>query len=102
MVPLTGSMLSFPSGVSPHKVYQPKVEYLLSNEYCNRTCEVGNGWCEVQSKTSLSVDWTAQQKWTLFFKISLVNTDKPVRKVIQKYHVWDKLNEAICYQQILI
>ena len=49
-----------------------------------------------------SVDWTAQQKWTLFFKISLVNTDKPVRKVIQKYLVWDKLNEAICYQQILI
>ena len=37
-----------------------------------------------------------------FFKISLVYTDKPVRNVIQKYHVWDKLNEAICYQQILI
>ena len=36
------------------------------------------------------------------FKISLVNTDKPVRKVIQKYLVWDKLNKAICYQQILI
>ena len=38
----------------------------------------------------------------IVFKISLVNTDKPVRKVIQKYHVWDTLNEAICYQQILI
>ena len=38
----------------------------------------------------------------IVFKISLVNTDKPVRKVIQKYRVWDKLNETICYQQILI
>ena len=38
----------------------------------------------------------------IVFKISLVKTDKPVRKVIQIYHVWDKLNEAICYQQILI
>ena len=38
----------------------------------------------------------------IVFKIYLVNTDKPVRKVIQKYHVWDKLNEAISYQQILI
>ena len=38
----------------------------------------------------------------IVFKISLVNTDKPVRKAIQKRHVWDKLNEAICYQQILI
>ena len=38
----------------------------------------------------------------IVFKISLVDTDKPVRKVIQKYHVWDKLNEAICHQQILI
>ena len=37
----------------------------------------------------------------IVFKISLVNTDKPVRKVIEKY-IWDKLNEAICYQQILI
>ena len=38
----------------------------------------------------------------IVFKISLVYNDKPMRKVIQKYHVWDKLNEAICYQQILI
>ena len=38
----------------------------------------------------------------IVFKISLVDTDKPVRKVIQKYHAWDKLNEAICHQQILI
>ena len=32
----------------------------------------------------------------------MVYTDKPVRNFIQKYHVLDKLNEAICYQQILI
>ena len=38
----------------------------------------------------------------IVFKLSLVNADKPVGKVIQKYHVWDELNEAICYQQILI
>ena len=32
------------------------VEYLLSSEFCNRTCEVGNGWCEIRSKMSHSVD----------------------------------------------
>ena len=39
-------------------------------------------------------------KMDIVFKISLVNTDKPVWKVIQKYHIWYKLKEAICYQQI--
>ena len=38
----------------------------------------------------------------IVFKISMVYTDKPVRKVIQNIIVWDKLNVAICYQQILI
>ena len=73
----------FPQVSLPTQFNQPKVEYLLSNEYCNLTCEIGNGWCDIHSKTSHSIDWTAQQKWTLFFRIYLVNADKPVRKVIQ-------------------
>ena len=35
-------------------------------------------------------------------KISLAYSDKPVRKVIQNIIVWDNVNGAICYQQILI
>ena len=31
-----------------------------------------------------------------YFQFFLVSTDKPVRKVIQKYHCWGNLNEAIC------
>ena len=76
------------------------VEYLLSNEYCNHTCEVRNAWCEIHSKTSHSVDWREQQG--IVFKISLIYTDKPVRKVIQNIVVWYNLNEVICYRQILI
>ena len=34
--------------------------------------------------------------------VGTMYTDKPVRKVIQKCPVWDKLHETICYQQILI
>ena len=32
----------------------------------------------------------------------LVYTDKPVRKVIKNIIAWDKLNEAICYQKIMM
>ena len=38
----------------------------------------------------------------IVFKMSLVYDDKPMRKVIQIIIVWDKSNEAICYQQFPI
>ena len=43
-----------------------KLNNYLAINNSNCTCEVRNGWCEIHSKMSHSVDWRKQQIWSLF------------------------------------